>query len=332
MTIPRAARLAGCFDRRRRVSPLLLAAAIGLVPLTGRAETSPTGDAKVHFDRGVAAFNEQRFGEAASEFEAAYKLSPAFQVLYNIGRVNVALGRHVEAIRAFRAYLSNGGSAIPSKRRSEVEADLEREAEYVGTLVVRVVPETAEVWVDGERFGSSYNTPLAVAPGTHAVEVKAEGRLSKRANFQVRARERVFADFTLEPSEVVAPSAPPSFHSQDEAPSSSTTVAYGILVGGGLLAIAGGTLAFVGAHKANAARDEMARAKTGATYDLIKTDYDAGSTLNLIGLVTTGGGTVATGIGLLLVMTAPRPRRDGSTTVLPDVRINRNAFALSWSW
>ena len=62
-----------------------------------RAAEDPKAAARDHFQKGVAAFDERRFAEAGEEFEAAYRLSPAFVVLYNIGQVHVILGRSVEA-------------------------------------------------------------------------------------------------------------------------------------------------------------------------------------------------------------------------------------------
>src|SRR5262245_8814518 len=102
--------------------------ALVAVASAARAETADAkAAARARFEKGVAAFDERRFAEAAQEFEAAYKLSPAFVVLYNIGQVNVVLGRAVEAADAFDRYLKQGASAVSAERRREVEAEIEKQ-------------------------------------------------------------------------------------------------------------------------------------------------------------------------------------------------------------
>ena len=104
------------------------------------AGSDPKAEAREHFRKGVAAFEDKRFGEAAEEFQAAYKLSPAFVVLYNIGEVNVALGRSVEAVDAFETYLKQGASAIPPERAREVQAEIETQLARVGTVKIEASP------------------------------------------------------------------------------------------------------------------------------------------------------------------------------------------------
>jgi tetratricopeptide (TPR) repeat protein len=57
------------------------------------AQVDPKPAAHEHYEKCLAAFDDERFQDAADEFEAAYKISPVFAVLYNMGRVYVALGR-----------------------------------------------------------------------------------------------------------------------------------------------------------------------------------------------------------------------------------------------
>jgi uncharacterized protein HemY len=54
------------------------------------------------------AFDDERYREAAEEFEAAYRLSPAFAVSAIRGRVYVALGRSVDAAQAFEMIIVLG--------------------------------------------------------------------------------------------------------------------------------------------------------------------------------------------------------------------------------
>src|SRR5260370_32845299 len=146
----------------------VLALTLAAASSNAAAQSDSRTEARVHFEKGVSAFVERRYSDAAQEFDLAYAISPAFQVLYNIGQVNVALERHVLAVRAFEAYLTNGGSAILSDRRSQVEAELEKQRAFVGRLKLNVWPQGADVSLDGEPLGRSpVNTPVVVAPGSH---------------------------------------------------------------------------------------------------------------------------------------------------------------------
>src|SRR5258708_26663650 len=108
--------------RRARMVALLFA-------LAGPSEAFGQGrsEANEHFEKGVAAFRAKRLLDAVAEFEQAYRISPAYQVLYNIGMVDVALDRHADACRALTSYLADGGSAIFADRKAGIEAELERQ-------------------------------------------------------------------------------------------------------------------------------------------------------------------------------------------------------------
>ena len=134
-----------------------------------------TPDAKqvahAHFDRGVTAFADKRFAEALDEFEAAYRAEPVFQVLYNIGQVNVALGHSVEAVAAYEEYLKLGASAIAAARRREVKDEIARQVAHIGTIAVATHPEGADIRLDGRLIGRTpLPAPIKVNPGRHTVE------------------------------------------------------------------------------------------------------------------------------------------------------------------
>jgi len=80
----------------------------------------------------VAAYDQDQFEEADLHFTKAYGLSPAFEVLYNIGQVKLALNRPADALKAFERYIEDGSAAaakdasrsIQPKRRAEVEKEI----------------------------------------------------------------------------------------------------------------------------------------------------------------------------------------------------------------
>src|SRR6478609_3372438 len=78
-------------------------------------------EATKHFKRGVELFKESDFGGALAEFRRAQLLAPNFHVLYNLGQTCFELQNYPEALRAFEAYLSEGGTKVSKDRRALVE-------------------------------------------------------------------------------------------------------------------------------------------------------------------------------------------------------------------
>jgi hypothetical protein len=199
--------------------------------LAGSQALAADGDAKAaareHFQKGLTAYDDQRFGEAAEEFEAAYRLSPAFKLLYNIGQVNVALGRSVEAVDAFDKYLKQGASAIPEQRRQEVSEEIEKQRGRIGTISVRTLPGGASIRLDGALVGT---TPLAsalrVTAGRHVVEAALAGHAAETREISVGGRSNESLEITLE---AVTTPAPPAAAVPPPAPASAPRAEHSII-------------------------------------------------------------------------------------------------------
>jgi hypothetical protein len=173
------------------------------------AEGDPKGAAREHFQKGLAAFADQRFAEAAEEFDAAYKLSPAFKLLYNIGLVDVALGRSVEAVDAFDRYLKQGASAIPADRRREVSEEIEKQLARIGTVSIRTFPEGAEIRIDGVLIGQTpLPKPVRVNVGRHTVEAILAGHSAQTREIAIAGKADSAIEMTLEALPAPAPSGP----------------------------------------------------------------------------------------------------------------------------
>ena len=193
---------------------------VSLVCVASRAGAQ-TADAKAnartHFEKGVAAFDDRRFAEAAEEFETAYRLSPAFVVLYNIGQVDVILGRSVEAVDAFDKYLKQGASAVPADRRREVEGEIEKQTARIGTIAVRTFPDGAELRVDGALVGTTpLPKPVRVTAGHHTLAASAKGKtevrdvdVGGRAEIAIELRLEAATDASATTPAPVAATAPP---------------------------------------------------------------------------------------------------------------------------
>jgi tetratricopeptide (TPR) repeat protein len=311
---------------------LLLLALVGALVAPGRAGAAT--DARVHFDRALAASNEQRFTDALDEFEAAYAAEPDFRVLYNIGRVSIVLGKHVRALDALEQYLREGGANLPEDRRAEVSQLISDERLKVATLVVETTAG-ADVRVDGRLAGTG---PLRVLAGSHTLEALVAGRPPL-----LREVELVGGTSTtialIHPPAAPAPAAlGPEARREDAAEQQTAARARtaGYTVGAvGLVAMAAGAvLAFQGMFAADDARARLVEAAMPAPpatpdfekYDAAKIDYDDARTRNRIGWTIVGVGAVAAVAGTALVI-AFGHKRSGVTAVA-----NTHGFGLGATW
>src|SRR5262245_39485683 len=100
----------------RTVSALCLALCLAAPELRAQVAVDKSA-AREHWARAKAAWDAQRREEAAKELDAAYRLWPDPAMLYNIGALNLELGRPVEAASALETYLEQEGARLSPRRR-----------------------------------------------------------------------------------------------------------------------------------------------------------------------------------------------------------------------
>lgn len=91
------------------------------------AKVSPEAQAKAHYGRGTSYYNLGRYGEALTEYEAAYLAVQDPPFLFNIAQCQRKMGKDEEALAAYRSYLRVAPNA---PNRPEVQkriAELEKE-------------------------------------------------------------------------------------------------------------------------------------------------------------------------------------------------------------
>ena len=182
---------------------LVVLVALCALPSLSWAQTDPKASADEHFKRGVEMFRDRRFGDAATEFEEAYRLSPAYVVLYNIGQVDAALGRSVEAVDAYEKYLKQGASQISPERTQEVLVEIGKQRDRIGTVALRTRPEGAEIRMDGKWIGKTpLPQPVRATVGRHTFDAFLSGYAAQVYEVEVvgRAERPLDIAFTVDPA------------------------------------------------------------------------------------------------------------------------------------
>jgi hypothetical protein len=326
---------------------LALCGAVVGAPRAAHAQAAQVDDAKararVHFDRALAASNDQRYDDAAREFEEAYALAPDFKVLYNIGRVCVVLGRPVRAVEAFEAYLAEGGPRISDERREEVRRLIDSQRPKLASLGVET-QAGAEIRVDGRLVGRApLPQRLLLTAGAHTVEALSADRPPILREVTLAGDSTT--DLTLAfpaPAAPAAPAAAPRATltldpagAPDATPHRARRIAGYVTGGVGLLAmVAGATLAYQGAVDANNAKGRLVDAAMPAPpampdlakYDAAKISYDDAKTKNELGWATAAVGGVALGVGVALIITSSSP------SSAPHVVASRDTLGLAGTW
>jgi tetratricopeptide (TPR) repeat protein len=157
----------------------LLASCLVACADTALGADPPRDAAKQHAVRGQAAYNLGHYGEAVTEYEAAYRLVQNPVLLYNIGQAYRLDGKPEKALAAYRAFLRTASEDAENreavkKRVGELEAliaDAQRSqgAPPQGTLAVRERnPDATPERSPGAAAPSSHDPNAAPASATLA--------------------------------------------------------------------------------------------------------------------------------------------------------------------
>lgn len=176
------------------------AAVLGVLVLASpAARADPAADASARFQEGRQLFRERQFTRAREAFEAAYAILPDPRVLANVAACFASEGRGREAVAAYRRFLRDAGPDVQAASMNEARAEVTRLLATLGDLALIVEPEGAEVRIDGEVAGAApLPGEIALAPGAHRVEVRAEGREPYTRDLELAAGQRVDLRVVLE--------------------------------------------------------------------------------------------------------------------------------------
>jgi len=130
--------------------------------------------AKEHFLKGKAFVEEGACDKAIIELKASYDLKPSPLVLYNIAICYDELHQYASAMKYFKRFLVEAVDA-DQKTKSAVADRIKELSSFLGTLDLKVAPDGAEVFVDGESVGVSPIGPVLLETGEHKVLAKKGG-------------------------------------------------------------------------------------------------------------------------------------------------------------
>lgn len=156
------------------LASILSTAGWGLSVGPGHAQETGDAEARRLFERGTIALADQSYDEAASAFEASLELVPRSSTAFNLGIALSALGRSVEASRAFRAVLEGAYGVLDDQQRADAASGLAAELGRVGIILLQLSgARPSEVRLDGTAISDVRlpETSIQVDPGHHSLQV-----------------------------------------------------------------------------------------------------------------------------------------------------------------
>jgi PEGA domain len=179
----------------------LLLWALGSVPVRAQQGANSDDEARRHYERGLALYEDAAYDAALGELIRAYELRPAPILLYNIALVHRALNDHAAALQAFRQYVAVSGKSLADPRRAEVDAQIAELAQRVAEVTVRVDVAGAQILIDNRLVGASpLHEPLLVNAGMRQLSVQHPDYTPQNRQLRLAGNDHVEQVFELRTS------------------------------------------------------------------------------------------------------------------------------------
>ncbi len=323
----------------KRMLPAALVTAL-LFP-TGHARAD-AGTAQALFDDGKRLMQAGKLDEACPKLQKSFEVDPAGGTLLHLascleqeGKLASAWVRYNDALSMAKRDRRKDREDVARAKVAELEPRLARllivvsEASRVPGLTIQRGSET----IPEDLWG----TPAPVDIGTYDIVASAPGYKTVKGQARVdKDGEEVKFDVgKLEPeaakgAPAAAVPAPPPVTTPAASQSASSrgnTLGYALLIGGGVVAIAGGVTGFLAISKKNDADNHCNLGSTQSQCD--QHGIDASNQSKLFGNVSTvlvAAGVVAAGVGLYVTLKSPSGEPFG--TLYPLISPDRAGVGL----
>jgi hypothetical protein len=325
-----------------------LIAGLLLVWATTASAQTPSDAADTYFRQGNGLYKEQRWADARTAFESAWKLKKAHDIAANLAYAEMKLGRWRDAAEHLAFAVKSWPPTGKADKRDYAIERLQAAKREVSTVTIQVDVARADVLVDGALVGQS---PLAdevfVDPGPHRVEAKLDGYDDGAATVQAEkggAEHVTLALVRTPPAPKPGPREPLPLPPPPVRPPTWLLVTTGVLAVGGLAAGTGLAVAAGGKRAdAEALRTTLGGVATACTGNTspnctaLLSDLrsrDAMSTA-AVGSFVAGGVLAAATIGLgAWALVTPRDEKNTvqSFRVAPMLGANGGGITVRGMW
>lgn len=298
--------------------------ALVLIPAMASAQ-----DARERFQRGQVAYDQGDYEVALTEWRAAYELDAQPLIQFNIAQAAERLGQLPEAAEALDLYLSTAATTDPNQANARARRSALRERLAQTGVRLAGGPSGAAISIDGTEWGLTPRPDaISLEPGSHRIEVSAEGFETFRSTVVVPAGQTVDVTVEMTARDVAPPAATPSGVDPVETRVDSTTDSNGpgatpwIVAGTGVVLV--GAAAALGAVALGKANDAP-----GSESDEADSARILGLTADILGIT----GAVAISAGLIWYFVGRNSGADEeSVRVSPYAGPDRAGLDAQWSF
>jgi hypothetical protein len=225
--------------RRPSISALFFC----FVTATASAQTPAPDQADGYFRQGNSLYKDQRWAEARTAFESAWRLKKAHDIAANLAYAEMKLGKWRDAAEHLAFAVKSWPPTGKADKRDYAIERLQLAKKEVGTLTIQIDVPRADVLVDGVLVGQA---PLAdevfADPGSHTIEAKRAGYQDAKQTVLAEKGGAQTVTLVLLPV-VLPPPAPPPPVTRTWRPGTALLVTGAALAVAGLTTGAGLTLA-----------------------------------------------------------------------------------------
>ncbi|MFK8002178.1 MAG: PEGA domain-containing protein [Polyangiales bacterium] len=299
--------------------------ALVLIPAMASAQ-----DARERFQRGQVAYDQGDYEVALTEWRAAYELDAQPLIQFNIAQAAERLGQLPEAATALDLYLSTAATTDPNQANARARRSALRERLAQTGVRLAGGPSGAAISIDGTEWGLTPRPDaISLEPGSHRIEVSAEGFETFRSTVVVPAGQTVDVSVEMTAREVTPPvDTPPSHMDPIETRVNTPVESSGpgatpwIVAGAGVVLV--GAAAALGAVALGKANDAP-----GSESDEADSARTLGLTADILGIT----GAVAISAGLIWYFVGRNSGADEETVrVSPYAGPDRAGLDAQWSF
>ncbi len=181
----------------RLLASVVLAFALALLAAPARADEA---DASAHYEAGERFYDQGDYDRAIAEYEAAYKLKPHPNVLYNIGQAYERRLDYEKSVEYFERFLRE--APADARERVIVENRLRALRSLPARVSVTTIPEHAHAIVEGngQRWDADTPTTFNLPAGDYDVELDQPGWEEERHHLHADLGQPYFYQYRLKRS------------------------------------------------------------------------------------------------------------------------------------
>jgi hypothetical protein len=278
-----------------------------------------------------------RYEEAYREFSAAYRASPSWKILGNLGIAAMKLERVGEAIDSFEKYLAGGAAALAPEERAQFQRDLDTLKAGVVRLTIDLSQPGATLVderlpVTGSPVRNSYapsdgRLEIGVRPGHHKIVAKLPGYDDQVWELEAVSGQAQAHSFVFTETAAAVPGGGAGAGASGATTDRPTpTGVYVGLVATGVFAVGAGVVGAMAIGKKGDFDDANDGSDAAGAGDL----HDSVKTLNLVTDVLIGAAVVSAGITTYLYLSRPKTdAASGWIRVQPAVVLRTGTLQLT---